>query len=243
MSLFRPFFWAFLALFFAVQRNPNAPCQIPPLRYPARASSAECAPRESCTWATTWALWPTGSSCKTIRLLLLHRRLACAHHRLRRPRKSAGKDARRSSGLAGCWSRPGQIDHFYPEPCSATCGASPAFLNDDAAGLAGTSTDIQGAAGKPQGRDLSTYGFLGYPLLQAADILAYKAQYVPVGKDQVAHVELTREVARRFNSLYRTEVFPEPEALLTPSPSCWAPTAARCRKATGIQSESPNLRP
>ena len=69
-----------------------------------------------------------------------------------------------------------------------------------------------------KGKDLSTYGFLGYPLLQAADILAYQAQYVPVGRDQVAHVELTREVARRFNSMYRTEIFPEPEALLTPSP-------------------------
>src|ERR1700723_2632822 len=69
-----------------------------------------------------------------------------------------------------------------------------------------------------EGKDLSTYGFLGYPLLQAADILIYQAQYVPVGQDQVAHVELTREVARRFNSMYRSEVFPEPEALLTPSP-------------------------
>jgi tryptophanyl-tRNA synthetase len=67
-------------------------------------------------------------------------------------------------------------------------------------------------------KDLSTYGFLGYPLLQAADILIYQAQYVPVGQDQVAHVELTREVARRFNSMYRTQIFPEPEALLTPSP-------------------------
>ncbi len=54
-------------------------------------------------------------------------------------------------------------------------------------------------------RDLSTYGFLGYPLLQSADILAYHADYVPVGEDQVAHVELTREVARRFNYLYGRE--------------------------------------
>jgi tryptophanyl-tRNA synthetase len=54
-------------------------------------------------------------------------------------------------------------------------------------------------------RDLSTYGFLGYPLLQSADILAYKAGLVPVGEDQVAHVELTREVARRFNHLYGRE--------------------------------------
>ena len=66
-------------------------------------------------------------------------------------------------------------------------------------------------------RDLHTYGFLGYPLLQAADILMYKADAVPVGEDQVPHVELTREVARRFNQFYGP-VFPEPQALLTPSP-------------------------
>jgi tryptophanyl-tRNA synthetase len=66
-------------------------------------------------------------------------------------------------------------------------------------------------------KDLGTYGFLGYPLLQAADILIYKAQYVPVGVDQVPHVELTREVARRFNFLY-TPVLVEPDALLTEFP-------------------------
>jgi len=64
-----------------------------------------------------------------------------------------------------------------------------------------------------EGRDLSTYGFLGYPLLQAADILAYKADRVPVGEDQLPHIELTREVARRFNRLYRP-VFPEPKGLV-----------------------------
>jgi tryptophanyl-tRNA synthetase len=66
-------------------------------------------------------------------------------------------------------------------------------------------------------KDLSTYGFLGYPLLQSADILIYKAGTVPVGEDQVSHLELCREVARRFNNLYG-EVFPEPEAKLTRSP-------------------------
>lgn len=66
-------------------------------------------------------------------------------------------------------------------------------------------------------KDLSTYGFLGYPLLQAADILVYRSAAVPVGEDQVAHIELTREVARRFNYLYG-ETFPEPQALLTPTP-------------------------
>jgi tryptophanyl-tRNA synthetase len=66
-------------------------------------------------------------------------------------------------------------------------------------------------------RDLSTYGFLGYPLLQSADILLYKAGRVPVGEDQLAHLELTREVARRFNYLYGS-VFPEPQALLSKTP-------------------------
>jgi tryptophanyl-tRNA synthetase len=65
-------------------------------------------------------------------------------------------------------------------------------------------------------KDLGTYGFLGYPLLQAADILVYKANAVPVGEDQVAHIELTREIARRFNGLY-AQVFPEPQTLLTPA--------------------------
>ncbi len=66
-------------------------------------------------------------------------------------------------------------------------------------------------------RDLSTFGFLGYPVLQAADILMYKAFGVPVGLDQLPHVELTREIARRFNFLYR-EIFPIPEPLLAEVP-------------------------
>jgi tryptophanyl-tRNA synthetase len=66
-------------------------------------------------------------------------------------------------------------------------------------------------------RDLSTYGFLGYPLLQTADIIIYRAKYVPVGVDQVPHLEISREIARRFNHLYK-EIFPEPEALLTEFP-------------------------
>jgi tryptophanyl-tRNA synthetase len=66
-------------------------------------------------------------------------------------------------------------------------------------------------------KDLSTYGFLGYPLLQSADIMIYKAAAVPVGEDQAPHVELTREVVRRFNNLYG-EVFPEPQTLLTQTP-------------------------
>ena len=65
-------------------------------------------------------------------------------------------------------------------------------------------------------KDVYTYGFLGYPVLQAADILMYKANGVPVGEDQAPHVELTREIARRFNHLYG-EVFPVPDVLLTPT--------------------------
>jgi tryptophanyl-tRNA synthetase len=64
-------------------------------------------------------------------------------------------------------------------------------------------------------RNLNTYGFLGYPVLQAADILLYKAEKVPVGEDQLPHLELTREIARRFNGLYGRQVFPEPDGLLT----------------------------
>jgi len=66
-------------------------------------------------------------------------------------------------------------------------------------------------------KDLSTYGFLGYPLLQTADIIVYKADMVPVGEDQVPHIELAREVVRRFNHLYGP-VFPEPQNLLTAVP-------------------------
>ncbi len=66
-------------------------------------------------------------------------------------------------------------------------------------------------------RDLSTYGYLGYPVLQAADICLYKASAVPVGVDQLAHLELTREIVRRFNGLYGP-VFPEPETLLSDTP-------------------------
>jgi tryptophanyl-tRNA synthetase len=66
-------------------------------------------------------------------------------------------------------------------------------------------------------KDLSTYGFLGYPLLQSADIMIYKADAVPVGEDQAPHVELSREVVRRFNHFYGP-VFPEPKTLLTEVP-------------------------
>jgi len=84
-------------------------------------------------------------------------------------------------------------------------------------------------------KDLSTYGFLGYPVLQAADILIYKGDFVPVGEDQVAHVELTREIARRFNQFYgKSEpVFPEPQALLTPTPKLPGTDGRKMSKSYG----------
>ncbi len=69
-----------------------------------------------------------------------------------------------------------------------------------------------------KGRDVTTYGFLGYPVLQAADIALYKANAVPVGIDQLPHLELTREIVRRFNTTYKKNVFPEPEPILTSTP-------------------------
>ncbi len=68
-----------------------------------------------------------------------------------------------------------------------------------------------------ENKDLGTYGFLGYPVLQTADIILYRAHYVPVGEDQASHLELSREITRRFNGFYG-EVFPEPRALFTPTP-------------------------
>lgn len=67
-------------------------------------------------------------------------------------------------------------------------------------------------------RNLNTYGFLGYPVLQAADILVYKADKVPVGEDQLPHLELTRQIARRFNGLCNKELFPYPDGILTTAP-------------------------
>jgi tryptophanyl-tRNA synthetase len=95
-------------------------------------------------------------------------------------------------------------------------------------------------------KDLHTYGFLGYPLLQAADILIYQADFVPVGEDQVAHVELTREVARRFNQFYAHEGQPllkEPGALLTKTPKLLGSDKRKMSKSYGntiLLSEEPD---
>jgi tryptophanyl-tRNA synthetase len=91
-------------------------------------------------------------------------------------------------------------------------------------------------------KDLTTYGFLGYPVLMAADILLYQPDFVPVGQDQQAHVELTRELARRFNGFYKhaagaklgdREVLPEPKVLLTPSPKLPGTDGRKMSKSYG----------
>lgn len=97
-------------------------------------------------------------------------------------------------------------------------------------------------------KDLHMYGFLGYPLLQSADILIYRPDFVPVGEDQAAHVELTREVARRFNHFYTLKekpVFPEPQVLLTPSPKLLGMDKRKMSKSYGnsilLSEEAPQL--
>jgi len=83
-------------------------------------------------------------------------------------------------------------------------------------------------------KDLATYGFLGYPLLQSADILLYRPMYIPVGEDQVAHVEITREIARRFNFIYGRSPTsrPGPSAAVKNLGARTRPSIAICAGAT-----------
>lgn len=83
-----------------------------------------------------------------------------------------------------------------------------------------------------QNKDLGTYAFLGYPVLMAADILLYRSEKVPVGEDQSAHLEITREIARRFNYFYGP-IFPEPETLLTPTPKVPGTDGRKMSKSYG----------
>lgn len=84
-----------------------------------------------------------------------------------------------------------------------------------------------------EGREITNYGFLGYPVLQAADILVFKADAVPVGEDQLPHLELTREIARRFNFLYKTELFPEPKEIINEVPLLPGIDARKMSKSYG----------
>jgi tryptophanyl-tRNA synthetase len=95
-------------------------------------------------------------------------------------------------------------------------------------------------------KDLSNFGFLGYPVLMASDILIYQPQFIPVGNDQTAHVELTREVARRFNQFYKLdgrEVLPEPQVLLTPSPQLPGTDGRKMSKSYGNTIELTDAEP
>jgi tryptophanyl-tRNA synthetase len=83
-----------------------------------------------------------------------------------------------------------------------------------------------------QNKDLSNYAFLGYPVLMAADILLYKAEIVPVGEDQSAHLEITREMARRFNSFFGN-ILPEPQIMLTPTPKVPGTDGRKMSKSYG----------
>jgi tryptophanyl-tRNA synthetase len=78
--------------------------------------------------------------------------------------------------------------------------------------------DITGDEAKALNSEYANYGFLGYPVLQSADILLYDADFVPVGRDQLAHIEIAREIARRFNSIFNCDLLKEPEALLPDVP-------------------------
>lgn len=95
-----------------------------------------------------------------------------------------------------------------------------------------------------QNKDLGTYAFLGYPVLMAADILLYRSEKVPVGEDQSAHLEITREIARRFNHFYGP-TFPEPETLLTPTPKVPGTDGRKMSKSYGnsinISDELPEI--
>jgi len=82
-------------------------------------------------------------------------------------------------------------------------------------------------------RDLHTYGFLGYPVLQAADIVLYKADYVPVGIDQLPHLELTREIVRRFHDIYKRDVFVEPQPKMSAVPKLPGTDGRKMSKSYG----------
>ena len=86
-------------------------------------------------------------------------------------------------------------------------------------------------------KDLTNYGFLGYPVLQTADIILYKGAYVPVGEDQASHIEISREIVRRFNQFFKlrdgSEIFPEPQALLTSTPKVPGIDARKMSKSYG----------
>ena len=125
----------------------------------------------------------------------------------------SGKYGNDAFGLAGCRAGSGKGFDFRTIPCKRARGAYPAFgMNIPLPWLERVPTyKDQILQLAKQGKDINTYGFLGYPLLMAADIIVYRANWVPVGEDQGPHLEFARELVRRFNHIYEQEVFPEPQ--------------------------------
>ena len=117
---------------------------------------------------------------------------------------------------AGPRPRPGALHAVRPEPPARAHRAGLAAHHGHAGELAGADADLQGEEARNQPDDIN-HGLLTYPVLQAADIVIYKASLVPVGKDQAAHLELSREIVRAFNTRYG-ETFPEPQAVFTEAP-------------------------
>ena len=136
----------------------------------------------------------------------------------RTPSGIARQHRRDGARLARRRPRPGALHDLPAVGGEGARRAATCCSDDDADAVArAQSRPTRSSASSSPERDLSTYGFLGYPVLQAADILIYKATAVPVGVDQAPHIELTREIARRFNNLYGA-LFPEPQTLLTETP-------------------------
>ena len=168
-----------------------------------------------------------------VRVLLLHRRLARPHHELRRHLEDPDATSTR-------WSSTGSSAGLDPEKSvlfQQSLVPEHAVLHV----LLSMSTPLPWLERVPtykekmdqiQDKDMNTYGFLGYPVLQAADILIYKAHFVPVGIDQLPHLELTREIGRRFNQFYG-EVFPEPQPLMTEYPKLPGTDGRKMSKSYG----------
>ena len=180
-----------------------------------------------------------GAPAGRLRLLLLRRRLARADHALRRARGHRAARLRHGDRLARRRPRPRDAARIFiqsrlPEHAELftllAMGTPLGWLE--------RVPTYKDQIEKLKDRDLATYGFLGYPLLQAADILIYKAAYVPVGEDQASHVELTREVARRFNHLYGRE----PRLRRAGRARRWR-SSARTTRATSRQRARPSARP
>ena len=123
--------------------------------------------------------------------------------------------------------------HLPPERGQGTRRAEPAALHDHPVSWLERNPTYKEQQQQITNKDLGNAGFLCYPVLMAADILMYRPHGVPVGEDQLPHMELTREIARRFNYLYGGNFFPEPQAMLTPAAKCPGLDGRKMSKSIG----------